>query len=270
MITTRKIIAFGILWLICASAHGQTDLEKLSAIEKEFYLIDEAVFLMEEIPVLNLTNDLDKIILLSLEQKNPNYKNQLKKLHQWLACLENTYAPPRKTFGLIVSAYVDSKIKTIPIFSNLIYDDRIHQLYHHTKRLFENIGRDEGNVFDENLVNIYYQFRNELRQIIETEKMKYELTHQISGLKVEISMLCDAINSVKLMMNRKFDSLKKTTDTTRKFSEDQQRDERVSQLLTRRKWRYAGAIKLSKQKLDSIILGKDLKVARKDLKRALK
>jgi hypothetical protein len=261
----KNILLLSAVLLVATIASGQSDLEKLYVVNIEFQSIDSCVLLMEEISDLSLRNSLMDIK--DLADKNPVDKirltNMLSSLNYSIDNLE------KKTFGRIVFTYLNHKESLLPTFSNAAYEVRIHQLYHHAKRLFEYIVGD-GKVFDENLLNIYYQFRNELRQFIEIEKMKQKLTTHITVLQGEISVLCDSVISVRSLMTKQYDSLKLIIGSTKALTEDQQRDERVSQLVTRRKWRYLAATKLSKQQLDGITYGKDRKAARKELKKALK
>jgi hypothetical protein len=253
--------------LISVSVCSQTDLDKLSAINLEFYWIDNSVLLMEEISDLSLKSSLKEIE--DLAGKNPSYKIPLTDMRNRLIRINTDNANENMIFGKIVSTYLNHEKLRLPTFSNSGYTDCIHQLYHHTQRLFEyRVG--DGKVFDENLVSIFYHFRNQFRQFIENEKMKHELKQQIAVLQTEISVICDSIISVKILAKKNHDSLKTISGSTQKLTEDQQRDERVSQLVTRRKWRYLAATKLSKQQLDGITYGKDRKAARKELKKAVK
>jgi hypothetical protein len=276
----RKISLVDLLLMLCVSSYGggETDLQKLMRVEQEFRQIDSTIFLVEE------------IYALSLKDRNPignppeKYQGEISNLNKRLKVWGKRYSAKPLTLGETVSRHIDSLMKYKPDFINETYDDRVSQLYHHTKRIFDFI-IGGGNVFDENMVSIYYQFRNELRQIIELEEVKYEqstamekmkyqlsaeiekmeveLTQQINGTKTEISMLNEKVNSLRFLMSRKLDSLEKTTN-------NQQRDEMVSQLVTRKKWRYK-ARKLTKQNLDLIMTDSgNRKAARRNLKKLLR
>lgn len=268
---SKKGISFLFALTLGVAGFGQTDLEKLLEIENGFINIDNAVLLMEEIPSLGLKDSIASIQGLTIS--NPSYGAELFKLTSWLKSCHNKNPAGKNKFGHIVSIHVKEKLSNFQPFPNSYYNKGIIQLYHHAERLFAYVIEVNDKVFDENLVNIYYQFRNLLRQFIETEKMKDELTKEINDLGMEVSRLNYAIGSLNKLVNEQTELiylLKNTTTTTRQLSEDQQRDERVSQLVTRRKWRYLAATKISKQQLDGITYGKDRKAARKDLKKALK
>ncbi len=263
----KKTILSYITCFIFSVTFSQSDLEKLEAIEKDYANIDNAVFLIEEISTLGLKDGLKQIQDCIQNEKLAPFKDRLIKLAAWMEA-HTTQSMISKSISSITSIYIKNKIDHYNSFTNGYYTLQIQQLYHHTRRLFEMVVGNEK-VFDENSLSIYYQFRNELRQMIENELTKRELTQQISTLQGEVRALQTSMNILKTTVDKNHSELKSKSNTIHQLTDDQQRDERVGQLFRSRKWRYS-AIRFTKHQIDSITLGKTRKLARKDLKKALK
>jgi len=259
----KKLLSFTLGLLAVLNGLSQSpELKILKEIEEDFRVIDSAVWLVEKYDPITLNSSLTK----KLSYRSTSFKKIMANLG--LDTLKCTKSDTLKEF---IKCYTISLTKAADgqRIDNS-HKDNLKSLYHHTLKLFNNDFINGGKDFDENLLAIYHQHRLRFHQMVENEKMKHELKQQIAVLQNEISVLCDSVISFKISMTKNHKSLKTISDSTQRLTEDQQRDERASQLVTRRKWRYLASTKLSKQDLDAITAGKNRRVARKELKSVLK
>jgi hypothetical protein len=259
----KKLLSFTLGMLAALNGLSQnSELKILKKIEKDFRVIDYAVWLVEKYDPITLKSSLtDKLpfVLTSFKKSMSSFD---------LDTLKCTSDNSLKEF---VKCYTISLIDATDGHRiDNFHKDNLKSLYHHTLKLFNNDLINGGKDFDENLLSIYHQHRLRFHQMVENEKMRHELTQQITLLSSELDVLCDSVILLKSLMRKQYDLLKLTTGSTKVLTEDQQRDEKVSQLFSRRKWRYLASTKLTKQDLDAITEGKDRRVARRELKSVLK
>ncbi|MBL7854715.1 MAG: hypothetical protein JNL17_09955 [Cyclobacteriaceae bacterium] len=260
-----------ILVLLFSSAqlsHSQT----LDRHNQKFAWIDSAVFLMENIAALSIRDDSDKLI--GYKKSHLKYSNTI----QWLISNQIKSCGFKSLAQLafcIVTQLEDELSKDFALKPE--HRIALASLYAHTKRLFEH-EMYGGTVFDETIHIQYYQHRLRILQLLDQERFEQRVNQRLTHLEECLANLetrltaqiKNGLSDLDKSLKGEFSYLNSTMNQTKTFTQNQQRDQMVTQITSRKKWqRKARAVEGST--IERILTsGKSRYKMKQELKRSIR
>lgn len=198
---TKNLFISGVMCLVSFNIYSQT-LKEMTEMDKRFAPIDKAVLLIEKYNSVALTN--------SVSMPLPIEGRSFCDIVIGLTGGKMEHCKSTKTINQFVFTYIDTLQKSIPSIINGAWNLHLQNLYHHTKKLFNQTNINKGNDFDENLLSIYHQYRINTQTYLDVESLREansELLKSNTLLDSKLTVAMECINDLKLQTNIKLKTL---------------------------------------------------------------